>query len=189
MKSLLAALFVLALPRIAPAADAPAAAALAAAADDGVGFDVELDPLAYALGGYSLHVGAWVDHWRFDVGAFALDMPEALHRQTGFDARFHGVGAKVDYTFAEDRSGPFLGVDGGVLFVEARHAEGAAFGTTYGVGVRTGWRFVFAQRFTVTPWVSVGRSFGDTELAVGDDTFAPSAWTVFPTVHLGYVID
>lgn len=183
------ALFALALSTLAPIAARAATPGVVAQADDGVGFDVELDPLAYALGGYSLHVGAWLDHWRFDLGAFALAMPEALHGQAGFDASFHGVGAKADYTFADDRSGLFLGVDGGVMSLAVRRDEGAAFGTVYGVGVRTGYRFVIAERLTVTPWISVGRNFGDTELAVGEHTFAPSAWSVFPTVHLGYLID
>jgi hypothetical protein len=82
--------------------------------------DVEIDPATYALNGYSLHAGYWVDRLRLNVGAFSLDVPEEVHGKEGLEATFHGYGLKAQYfPFAEgfpyaSRSGFFLGLDGGV---------------------------------------------------------------------------
>jgi hypothetical protein len=39
--------------------------------------DVEIDPSTYALNGYSLHAGYWVeDRLRLNLGVFSLDVPE-----------------------------------------------------------------------------------------------------------------
>ncbi|MFO0658259.1 MAG: hypothetical protein U0165_00270 [Polyangiaceae bacterium] len=41
--------------------------------------DFEVDPTAYVLDGYSLHVGLGQGRFRLDLGAFAMKVPGAIH--------------------------------------------------------------------------------------------------------------
>jgi hypothetical protein len=152
-------------------------------------FDVEVDPIAYALDGYSLHVGVGSGRYRFDVGNFALGMPQWLHGQDGFDARFGGFGVKLDAYLNPAQTGGFVGLESAYTLISVVDRRSGQQGTGRGVsaGVRVGWRFELASGFYATPWVGVGYRFGE-EVAAGGRAFEMSPWTVFPTVHIGYRI-
>lgn len=161
-----------------------------AAAPAAVGFDVELDPLAFALAGSSLHLGVWYAHLRFDFGVFSLGLPEWMHGNAGMEARFEGFGGKVDWQFGTGRGGAFVGVEAGALRMSVQAADGQSDQDLRGAaGVRAGYRFVVAERVTITPWIGLGHTFGADTLRAGDQVFESSAWTVFPTVHVGYLLD
>jgi hypothetical protein len=58
---------------------------------------IEMDPIAYALKGYSLHGGLETDGFRFQIGAFGLDIPEATSNNQNYKLRQTGIGFKIDY--------------------------------------------------------------------------------------------
>ncbi len=77
--------------------------------------DVEIDPTAFVLDGFSLHSGLGTGHWRVDLGVFGMTVPEAVHGQDGFDLSFDGYGATLQCFLFKPQTGGFVGVDGGVI--------------------------------------------------------------------------
>jgi hypothetical protein len=55
-------------------------------------------------------VGIGKGRYRFDLGAFGLTLPEAIHGQKDFRSSFTGYGAKFDVFLNEDGWGLFAGV-------------------------------------------------------------------------------
>lgn len=153
--------------------------------------DVEVDPLAYALGGYSVHAGLARGRLRLDLGAFALDMPEFAHGNDGLSAAFHGVGIKLDVFARTDQSGPFIGVEASWARSTVEHdASGAiAVDSDLRLGVRGGYRFMLSQRWYAVPWIGVSRAQDAGDIAVGDTMFHSPRWFVFPALHVGYRAD
>lgn len=153
-------------------------------------FDFEIDPLAYALDGYSLHVGAGWGRYRFDVGNFALGLPQWLHGQEGFDASFGGFGVKLDAFFKDERQvGAFVGLESSytVIRVEDERTRQSDSARTISASARVGYRFELPANLYVSPWVGFGYRFGGLPVA-GGRVFEMSPWTVFPTIHIGYRI-
>lgn len=151
-------------------------------------FDFEIDPLAYALDGYSLHVGAGWGRYRFDVGNFALGLPQWLHGQEDFDASFGGFGVKLDaFLNDEQQLGAFLGLESSytVIRVEDERSGQSDSARTISAGARVGYRFELPANLYVSPWVGFGYRFGGLPVA-GGRTFEMSPWAVFPTIHIGY---
>jgi hypothetical protein len=150
--------------------------------------DAEIDPTAYVLGGYSLHVGLGWDRARLDLGAFALDVPEFVHGNEDFEASFNGYGLKVQYFFFAEQRGLFAGIDGAVIraLVRRRGTELASLDTQVSAGVNAGYRIELGAGFYVTPWLGVGAVFGADDVTLAGETFEQSPWLVFPAIHLGY---
>ncbi len=150
--------------------------------------DVEIDPTAYALSGYSIHVGIGRDHLRLDLGNFAMALPQFVHGDDGFDVTFDGYGAKLQYWFRGDQTGLFAGVDAGVIRVHAR-LQGSDLGADdaqVGAGFHAGYRISLPAGFYVTAWLGVGYSFSADDVMLGGKTYDASPFTVFPAIHLGY---
>src|ERR1700730_16318429 len=108
-------------------------------------WEVEADPVAFGLKGYSAHVGYRVNLFRADIGAFGADIPESLHGNEGWKSRTSGVGAKFDYVGSG--RGMFSGV-------EANHDRTRYTLTSVGesmarngfaAGARVGYRFWFGR--------------------------------------------
>lgn len=155
-----------------------------------IGWDVEVDPLAYALKGHSLHVGLWMKQWRLDLGSFGLAAPSWIHGQEGFTQSFSGFGLKLDYFFKPSRAGVFVGLETGLARTTIRQ-ESTGLSDTLPVlnaGGRAGYRWTFGERFFVSPWVGVGYAFGAHDSVLGGARFSPQRITVFPTIHVGYQI-
>ncbi|MCX5746583.1 MAG: hypothetical protein NT062_29245 [Proteobacteria bacterium] len=155
---------------------------------DGVHGDIELDPTAYALAGNSIHVGISASHLRIDLGNFAMALPQFIHGDDGFDVSFSGFGAKLQYFPRLDQHGMFFGVDADVVKVRAelQGSDRVARDVQVGVGVHLGYRIALPKGFYVTPWIGVGYQASADDLTVGAATYAPSAITVFPAIHVGY---
>ncbi|TSC32752.1 hypothetical protein [Corallococcus sp. Z5C101001] len=150
--------------------------------------DVEVDPIAYALGGYSVHAGITWRRLRLDLGAFALDIPHWLDGNEGFKTSFDGYGVKLQYFLLGEQHGGFMGVDMGVnrLLVRRDGTELAARPNQLSVGLNAGWRFDVVAGFYVTPWVGLSCDLAARDVTLGDRIYTRNTWTVFPTVHLGY---
>lgn len=159
-----------------------------------IGYDVEVDPIAYALGGFSVHAGIRHASLRFDLGAFAAQAPEWFHGSKGVSAYQSGFGLKCDYRFFADQHGWFVGAEAATVRVQLQPTDGglAQRQRTYNVGLRTGWEFALPYGFYVVPWIGVGASLGgkDTSMlvATGDRevTWKHKVLVVFPTVHIGW---
>lgn len=181
---------------IATAAAAIALAAAPASAQDAavraveprVHVDVEIDPTAYVLSGYSLHVGLGWKRLRLDLGAFAMAVPSIAQPNRDFDVSFDGFGAKLQYFLLDERRGAFVGVDGGVAtqLVERVGTDLGDRDRVVTVGVNAGWRFTFGAHVYATPWLGVGYALGARSTMLGGRTYEPTRVTVFPAVHLGY---
>lgn len=150
--------------------------------------DVEVDPTAYALSGNSLHVGIAYDHLRLDLGNFGLALPQFVVGDDAFDVRFDGYGAKLHYYLRDDQRGLFAGV--GASFTRVRidlqGTDRSAIDRQLGAGIEVGYRIGLPAKFYVTPWLGVGYQFGADKVTLDGKTYAPSAFTVFPAIHVGY---
>jgi hypothetical protein len=150
--------------------------------------DVEVDPTAYLLNGYSAHLGVGWERLRLDLGAFAADVPRFLHGNAGFSTTFHGYGAKLQLFLAAEQAGPFVGVEGQRAHQQVR-LDGTGLSSrqvTWSAGVDAGWRFTLGRRLYLTPWVGLQYSPGARDVTLDGRTFRSHAWTVYPAVHVGY---
>ncbi|MBZ0234828.1 MAG: hypothetical protein K8M05_21045 [Deltaproteobacteria bacterium] len=183
----LAATFVLAL--LALAAPARAESDPAAPRRD-LHLDLEIDPTAYLLSGWSVHVGLGWEQLRLDLGTYAMDVPEALHGNDGWDLSFDGAGAKLQWF-------PFAGATQRGLFVDASvgvsrqrvtwRASGASRrDTLVGVGASAGWRFLLPYGLYATPWAGLSVDLGGDDPMVEGQRFDRPAVTPFAAVHVGY---
>jgi len=162
--------------------------ALAEPASPALRADVEVDPTAYVLDGYSVHAGIERGRWRLDLGAFALALPASIHGNDGFSASFDGFGAKLQYFVFAEGEGGFVGVDASMtrLLVQLDGSDDASRQRQVGVGVNLGWRFPITHGVYATPWLGLGRTVsGNGDGMLGGRTFTMTPWTVFPAVHVG----
>jgi len=150
--------------------------------------DLELDPTAYALDGFSLHVGLGWDALRVDLGVFGLRVPEFVHRQRDFDVAFDGYGVKAQYFLFAKQRGLFVGVDAAHsrALIRLQGSQLAARDHQLALGVNAGVRFDIAGDLYLTPWLGLGYSFGADDVSLDGQTFAANPLLVFPAVHLGY---
>ena len=153
--------------------------------------EIEVDPIAYALKGYSLHLVYPQETTRFDVGVFAIELPEDSDN-ANFDVYFQGYGLKWDY-FGKDPDGLFAGIQASVVEAQftynnssSLYHEESTSRTVNNYGVRIGYRFGFGNAF-VSPWISVDyNEISGEDVKFGDETYQQKTVTFFPTVHLGY---
>lgn len=172
------------------AAPANAAEVSAAENDSGAGAihgDVEIDPFAYALGGYSIHAGVGHDRLRFSLGAFALELPSLLEPDESFETAYNGFGVKLQYFLFAEQEGLFVGLDSNVAYrlVESNTSNAARRQRTVSAGVAAGWRVALGD-FYLTPWAGVGYDFGIDDVELDGRTYETTPVTPFATVHIGY---
>lgn len=157
-------------------------------------FELEVDPLAYIMNGYSVHAIYAPGHLRFDLGAYGLELPEGLRTNEGFSTQHGGYGLKVNYSF-HGIKGLFVGVGTGYSTEEATHLESgtSATGHTVGVGVQVGYRFFLIKDANgrprglyLAPWIGLDRNFHVDEVRFEGLEYKQSDWQPFPTVHIGY---
>jgi hypothetical protein len=85
-------------------------------------FEVEADPIAYILNGYSLH-GVFVSHRiRTDLGVFGIQQPEGYGGNRGFQVYSKGVGMKVNYLLGNKHKW-FSGLGFGYSHNNVQHLE------------------------------------------------------------------
>jgi hypothetical protein len=150
--------------------------------------EVEVDPIAYALDGFSLHVAKVLGSVRVNVGTFGIEVPGAFHGNDGWRQTMRGAGLKVDY-LGSRIDGFFLGLDGG--YMRDRYsltATGAAEArNVVGIGVRGGYRLPLGGRgLYVAPWMSVSYNFNGDPVTIDGQSFERSGVQLFPTVHVGW---
>lgn len=153
-------------------------------------FEVEADPIAYGLKGFSGHIGHGVfnDYSRIQVGGFGAETPEFFHGNEGFTQSSRGVTVKLDHFFKRGHKGWFVGADGDYSRVRYKwNATGASTGRNLAaLGPRAGYRFGIGDHLYIVPWVSTNYVFNAHNVALSGNTFKEKSFRVFPTVHVGW---
>ncbi|HYF03524.1 MAG TPA: hypothetical protein VEC36_09120 [Patescibacteria group bacterium] len=154
-------------------------------------FEFEVDPIAFALKGYSVH-GIYVhEKLRFDLGVFGIEQPESFTGNKGFDTYSTGYGLKVNYLLNESETW-FAGVGVGYLNNEItfRETNQVQDDKVIGVGLHTGYRFFFfnnaLQNLYFAPWVSFDYNFHLNDIEFSAAEYKKSGFSIFPTIHVGY---
>lgn len=152
-------------------------------------FDIDIDPIAYTMNGFSIHGGYIMGALRFDLGVYGLDLPEWIHNNDDFKASFVGAGWKIDRFFKGYADGFFAGLEGGVAKMNVTHKssniEKDQIG--YSVGVRTGYRWnTGLGNIFITPWFGLGYNLNPKDVTIEGDTFESARLQPFPTVHIGW---
>ncbi len=152
------------------------------------GLEVETDPIAWALDGFSLHAATLVGPTRLNVGVFGIEIPTGFHGNDGWTSTMRGAGMKWDWV-GDSSEGLFAGIDGG--WMQTRYSLDDGGGReerdVFGLGLRGGYRYLLGSRgLYVSPWVSVSYNALGDQVAIGDATFDRSRIIVFPTLHIGW---
>src|SRR5688572_28371349 len=88
-------------------------------------FHVEIDPIAYALKGYSVHALYQVDKLSFDLGVFGIQPPDGYTGNKGFREKMNGVGVKAHYHFSGIK-GWYTGFSANYSNLDVRHKASGA---------------------------------------------------------------
>lgn len=153
-------------------------------------WEVEADPTAYALKGFSAHVGhpIFAGKAHIQLGTFGAETPEWIHGNSGFTENSRGATFKFDLFLQRPRSGLFIGVDSNEARVRyALDSTGErAYRNLFGLGPRIGYRFNLRDHLYISPWVAVDYQFNARDVVISGKTFHESAYSVFPAVHIGW---
>lgn len=149
--------------------------------------DAEVDPFAYAFGGYSVHVGMGYRGLRFDLGAYAFDTPSFLEAHDDFQSSRQGYGLKAQYFPSGSHTGGFFGVQAEFAreLVESELSDAAHRQGALNLGLNLGWRFMFGDLY-VMPWLLLNYTLGAEDVHLDGNTYEATAFFPFPTVHVGY---
>ncbi|MDR7131971.1 hypothetical protein J2X69_004337 [Algoriphagus sp. 4150] len=158
-----------------------------------IGLEIESDPLAFILKGYSLHVGYTFSSFRASVGVFGIETPDFFLKDDKFSVFSSGYDMKFDYLFNRT-GGLFVGAQFvyGRDKIELKDSQERERFWGYSTGLRTGYRFMFGgedsrfRGFYIVPWVALMYSPDTKPRQIGSETFPQSKWTPFPTIHLGW---
>lgn len=151
--------------------------------------DVELDPADFVWGGYRIHVGYIRNTIRYDLGVLSVKIPKVFHGNDQFDYEISGAVARMDYLFDSYQKW-FVGIEGTWMKNIYTHIPTNVSETRHPflLATRIGYRFVFFDRLTVTPWVGLGALLnkGNEYVVIDGDKFKVPTFNVFPTVHVGW---
>jgi hypothetical protein len=156
-------------------------------------FELEADPIAFILNGYSFHVGYTMGHIRLDAGVFGIRQPDFALQNKLFSVFSSGAGIKADYLLRKNR-GLFFGLqsDYGTDKIGLKSHENTRSVSGATVGLRTGYRFMFGKKANqykglyLVPWIALINSPNPHVIRDNGHEYAQPRWSVFPTVHLGY---
>jgi len=153
-------------------------------------WEIEADPIAYALGGFSAHVARELPDGRnrLQAGVFGADVPDAFMSDDAFSDRSRGVTLKFDHFFGKRTAGFFAGIDGDY---SREHYELKATGDTtdrnlFGLGPRVGYRFEIGQHLYVSPWFSAAYQFNVHDVELSGERLDQKKYSMFATVHAGW---
>ncbi|MBE8721901.1 hypothetical protein [Sphingobacterium pedocola] len=159
-----------------------------------VAFELEADPLAYMLNGYSIHAGITYGSFRSSAGIFAIKQPSFFTNNDSFSVYSSGFDLKTDYHFKKI-NGLFAGVqftygNDEIKLKTAPQTEENIRGLN--IGIRSGYRIMFGKAenehkgFYINPWVALIFASDAKDKVIGPETYRQSAVSIFPAVHLGW---
>jgi hypothetical protein len=156
--------------------------------------EIEVDPLAYLLKGYSFHAIYQPGRFRFDAATYGLHLPGKFQGNDGFNLKMQGFGFKTHYLL-QGTNGFYTGLGIGYLATEALHRQSGAQkrGRSIGMGPEFGYRFFFRKPregvfkgFYLQPWVSYGYSIPLSKIKFENATYKQKRWEYFAAFHVGY---
>lgn len=157
-------------------------------------FELEIDPIAYALKGYSIH-GIYVkNRLRTDLGFFGIRQPEGYSKNKGYTVQSAGVGIKFNYLLNRTET-LFAGLGLGYYEnnIKKNNSGLTSVHKISSIGIHAGYRlFAFKHSNTifknlyVAPWASLDYNRTLNKTAFDQDGYKQAKWSVFPTIHLGY---
>ena len=162
-----------------------------AAQEEPSGFhaDAEIDPLSYATGGHSVHVGVGYRRIRVDFSAFALDYPGFLEPTDGLQSSMNGFGIKVQvFPFWEQRGG-FIGVQAELThtLLLSERSTAAWRGRSASVAINVGWRFMLLADLYVSPWLLFSYDLAEHDVQLDGLSYHSGGLNApFPVLHIGY---
>lgn len=155
--------------------------------------EIETDPLAYVLRGYSAHAAITYGEFRTSVGVYGIEPPDFLKGNDAFYVFTSGFDFKTDYLFGSAR-----GVHAGIQATYSRDRIGL-IDATYrenlwglNIGIRGGYRFLFGKAenhyrgFYIAPWAALMYNPSPKTVRHGDADYKQAAWFPFPTLHVGW---
>ena len=150
--------------------------------------EVEIEPIAYALGGAGGHVGYQGSRWSYTLEVFGLTIPESLHGNEEFEATPLGAEFHLERSFGEGRGGWYAGPEIGVNRLEVTHATGAhRTRVRYGVGVRGGYQwFPGWGDLYLSPVAGLVYTLNSEPIRIQNETFETGPLTPYATVGLGW---
>jgi hypothetical protein len=156
---------------------------------NGTNLEVEIEPLAYVLGGAGGHVGYQGARWSYTLEVFGLTVPESLHGNEGFDAAPLGAELHVERSFGSKRGGWYAGPEIGVNRLAVTHEPTGAEQTRirYGVGLRGGYQwFPGWGDLYLSPVAGLVYTLNSKPIQIQNETFETGPLTPFVTVGLGW---
>ena len=151
--------------------------------------DLEVDPIAYAANGYSLHGGVGFGPFRLDIGAYAMDYPALIEPTRGLQTAVNGFGLKFQYFPFWPQNGGFVGaqVELAHTTIESERSDAAHRARAATVGAMLGWRFMLIEGLYVSPWVLFTANIAPRDVHLDGLTHEGNVFNLpFPTIHVGY---
>jgi hypothetical protein len=150
--------------------------------------DVEVDPVAYLLDGYSFHVGLNTASVRYSVGLFSLGVPESFHGNSDFEHSFSGGGVKVNYFFRNTNYGFYTGIGTDMIFstFELKETGNTEEKTQFNISANIGYRLRITKQLYINPWLGISYWLNTSDFEIENKVFEQSPLGLFPTVHVGW---
>lgn len=152
-------------------------------------FDLEVDPIFYAIDGKSFHFGLSSKDHRVELGVFQLKGADSeIHENDNFDLNLEGFNIKYDYLFGK-YDGFYIGWE--INFAETQYTHtpsNKVFNrqvTT--TAPRIGYRFTYFNFITLSTSLAydILLDEGD-DVSVGEDHYKNKNGDFVPTVHIGF---
>lgn len=156
-------------------------------------FEMEVDPLAYLLNGYSLHTAVTYSGFRSSLGIYGIQPPDFFLPNDAFSVYTSGVDLKTDYLF-----GDIKGFYAGLQLTYSKDRIGLKESDFredlwgLNIGMRMGYRFMFGKKenqykgLYLTPWIALMYNPSADTVQHQTEEYRQAPWVPFPTIHLGW---
>ncbi|SFD23988.1 hypothetical protein SAMN05518672_1011204 [Chitinophaga sp. CF118] len=160
-------------------------------------FELEVDPIAFILNGYSAHVGYQSGHFRWDVGVYGIEVPSSFSGYDNFKIKSNGGGVKMDYLF-QKRKGLLLGIESNISNERVSPKSNpdndiTKTFTNISLSMRVGYRWMLGSKsrgykgLYIFPWVSfLSFNLNPQSAYIQGQEYKQKMLSFFPTVHFGY---
>lgn len=157
--------------------------------------ELEVDPIAYALKGYSLHLIYVKQKWRTDLGVFAIEQPKGYGPNDGYSIYSSGLGLKFN-RLINVKETVFAGIGMGYVENRVLHIQSSetAVSKVGSIGIHAGYRWfpfkksdsLFPKGLYLTPWASLDYNNKLNSVQFENTGYKQAKWSIFPTVHIGF---
>lgn len=151
--------------------------------------EIEIEPVAYLLGGAGGHVGYQTGRWTYTLEVFGLTVPRSLHGNEGFEASPLGAEIHFERSFGGERGGFYAGPEIGVNQLTVTHKPSGERATRirYGIGVRGGYQWYPGWGdLYVSPVAGLVYTLNSESVRIRNHRFKTGPVTPFVTVGLGW---